>query len=189
MDTATFHIAEFNISRLKAPLDSPVLKEFVDFLDPVNAFAEQSPGFVWRLTSADGQAASYLPSPYEDAMMITNLTVWTDLESLRTFAYQTVHRSFLQSRRKWFSRFVGHPLVMWWVPAGHLPTLDEAKDKLHLLDERGSSDVAFTFQAPFDQRGQPIPRAPRLEPGDERQARSMESRVDPHSTGARHIST
>ena len=96
----TFHLAQFNISRLKVPLDDPSLKEFVDFLDPVNAFAEQSPGLVWRLTAADGAAASYLPSSYGDSMMITNLTVWTDLESLRVFAYETVHRYFLQSRRK-----------------------------------------------------------------------------------------
>ena len=100
MANDTVHLAQFNISRLNAPLDTPSLKEFVDFLDPVNAFAEQSPEFVWRLMAADGAAASYLPPAYDDPMMITNLTVWTDLESLRVFAYETVHRYFLQSRRR-----------------------------------------------------------------------------------------
>jgi hypothetical protein len=163
----TFHLAQFNISRLKAPLDDPSLKEFVDFLDPVNAFAEQSPGFVWRLTAADGAAASYLPSPYEDPMVITNLTVWTDLESLRVFAYETVHRYFLQSRRKWFDRPAGKQVVLWWIPAGQLPTLEEAKAKLRLLEERGPSVSAFTFHDAFDEAGQPVPRAAHAGHGDE----------------------
>jgi hypothetical protein len=162
-----FHLAEFNISRLKAPLDAPVLHEFVAFLDPVNAFAEQSPGFVWRLAGADGQAASYLPPVFDDPLVITNLTVWTDLESLRTFAYQTVHRYFLQSRRRWFERAVGRQLVMWWVPAGHLPGLDEAKQRLLLLEERGASAEAFTFQEAFDSAGRPLPQAMRPELSDE----------------------
>src|SRR5687767_12832148 len=75
-----FHLAEFNISRLKAPLDNPSMKEFVDFLDPVNTFAGGSPGFVWRLAAGDGAASTYLPPSYDDPMVITNLTVWTDLE-------------------------------------------------------------------------------------------------------------
>ena len=96
----TFHLAQFNISRLKAPLDDPSLKEFVDFLDPVNAFAEQSPGFVWR-PHGRRRCGGVIPAiAVRDPMMITNLTVWTDLESLRVFAYETVHRYFLQSRRK-----------------------------------------------------------------------------------------
>jgi hypothetical protein len=155
------HLAEFNISRLSAPLDDPSMKEFVDFLNPVNAFAEQSTGFVWRLTAADGASASYLPSPYDDPMMITNLTVWTDLESLRVFTYETVHRYFLQSRRKWFDRIASKPLVLWWVPAGQIPTLDEAKAKLHVLEERGPTATAFTIQDAFDRRGQPVARAGR----------------------------
>jgi hypothetical protein len=167
MTDAAFQLAEFNISRLKAPLDDPSMKEFVDFLDPVNAFAEQSPGFVWRLTAADGSAASYLPPPYEDQMMITNLTLWTDLESLRVFSYETVHRYFLQSRRKWFDRVHGKQVVMWWVPAGHVPTLEEAKQTLRLLEERGPSAGAFTFQDAFDPTGQPVPRTAQPGHGDE----------------------
>jgi hypothetical protein len=154
-----FHLAEFNVSRLRAPLDSPTLKEFADFLDPVNAFAEQSPGFVWRLAAADGQAAAYLPPVYDDPLVITNLTVWTDLASLRAFAYETVHRYFLQSRRKWFDRAVGRQVVLWWVPAGHLPGLDEAKRRLVLLEERGPSAEAFTFQEAVDPAGRPLARS------------------------------
>jgi hypothetical protein len=94
-------------------------------------------------------------------MMITNLTVWTDLESLRVFTYETVHRYFLQSRRKWFDRIASKQLVLWWVPAGQIPTLDEAKAKLHVLEERGSTATAFTLQDAFDPRGQPVARAAR----------------------------
>ena len=122
---------------------------------------------MWRLTAADGAAASYLPSPYDDPMMITNLTVWTDLESLRVFAYETVHRYFLQSRRKWFDRPAGKQVVLWWIPAGQLPTLEEAKAKLGLLEERGPSVGAFTFHDAFDEAGQPVPRAAHAGHGDE----------------------
>jgi hypothetical protein len=100
-------------------------------------------------------------------MMITNLTLWTDLESLRVFSYETVHRYFLQSRRKWFDRVHGKQVVMWWVPAGHVPTLEEAKQTLRLLEERGPSAGAFTFQDAFDPTGQPVPRTARPGHGDE----------------------
>lgn len=159
-----FHLAQFNISRLSAPLDDASMKEFVDFLDPVNTYAEQSSGFVWRLTAADGQAASYLPPAYADPMMITNLTVWTDLESLRVFAYETVHRYFLQSRRKWFDRVEGKQVVLWWVPAGHVPTLDEAKEALRHLEDHGPTAEAFTFHEVFDPSGRPAPRESRVAP-------------------------
>ena len=91
-------------------------------------------------------------------MVITNLTVWTDLSSLRNFTYQTVHRYFLQSRRKWFERVLSRQLVLWWVPAGHVPTLDEGKQALCQLEERGPSARAFTFQDAFDAAGRPLPR-------------------------------
>lgn len=94
MASGGVHLVAFNLSRLSAPLDDPSMRELVDVLAPVNAVAEGSPGFLWRLTAADG-AASYLPPPYEDPMAITNLTVREDLESLRRFTYEAAHRSFL----------------------------------------------------------------------------------------------
>ena len=158
MPDPRFHLAEFNVSRLLAPLDSPQLREFVAFLGPVNAFAEQSPGFVWRLTAPDGQSSSYLPSPFTDPMMITNLTVWTDIDALRGFTFQTVHKYFLQSRRSWFERLASRGLVLWWLPAGHDPTLDEAMARLNLLEELGPTKEAFTFQDAFDSAGNPLPK-------------------------------
>jgi Domain of unknown function (DUF3291) len=163
----SFHLAEFNISRLKAPLDDPSMREFVDFLAPVNAFADGSPGFVWRLDAGDGVGSTYLPPSYDDPMVITNLSVWTDLESLRVFAYETVHRYFLQSRRKWFDRVAGKHVVLWWVPAGQIPTLDEGGGGVGGLGGGGGGGGGFTFHDAFDSTGKPVPRAARPGHGDE----------------------
>jgi hypothetical protein len=152
------HLAQLNIARLVAPLDSPPLKEFVDFLDPVNRFAEESPGFVWRLVGEDGQSSSYLPPAFADPLTIVNMSVWQDLASLQQFIYQTVHRYFLQSRRKWFEKLDGPSTVLWWIPAGQLPTLDEAKEKLRLLEARGPTPDAFSLTVAFDAGGAPLAR-------------------------------
>jgi Domain of unknown function (DUF3291) len=153
MDNDIFHVAELNIARLKAPLDSPSMKEFVDFLDPVNRFAEQSPGFIWRLTAPNGMPSSYLPPAYEDEMIATNLTVWKDIESLRNFMYQTVHVYFLRNRKKWFDQATGHQVVLWWIQEDHIPTLNEAKEKMQLLESDGPSPKAFTLRSAFDSKG------------------------------------
>jgi hypothetical protein len=99
-------------------------------------------------------------------MMIANLTLWTDLESLRAFSYDTVHRYFLQSRRKWFDRVLGHQVVLWWVPAGCLPTLDDAKEKLRVLHELGPTAAAFTVVDAFDPAGARVPRTRTRAPAD-----------------------
>jgi hypothetical protein len=156
METNTYYIAEFNISRLKAPLDSPVMKEFVDFLDPINRFGEQSPGFIWRLVAPDGQSSTYLPPAYDDNMIVTNLTVWKDIESLKGFVYHTVHSYFLRNRKQWFDQIVDQRFVLWWVDASHRPTLEEAKQKLIHLQEHGPTSVAFTLQVPFDSQGKQL---------------------------------
>lgn len=161
MTDAAYHLAQFNIARLRAPLDTAEMAEFVAFLDPINAFAERCPGFVWRLTAPDGASSSYLSAADDDPMVIPNLSVWTDIASLRTFAYQTVHRYFLQNRRTWFERMEGRLLVLWWVPAGCAPVLDEAKARLRLLEERGPTAAAFTFQDAYDPTGTPLPRTAR----------------------------
>jgi hypothetical protein len=156
MTDPEFRLAQFNVSRLLAPLDAPEMREFVAFLAPVNAFAEQSHGFLWRLKDADGGASSYMPSPYPDSMMITNLTVWTDLESLRLFTYDTAHRYFLQNRKKWFDRMTTRQLVLWWLPPAELPTLTDAMTRLDELERCGSSPTAFSFQSAFDPHGNPL---------------------------------
>lgn len=158
MYTDDIFIAEFNIARLKAPLDDPSMKEFVDFLAPVNKFAEESPGYVWRLAAPNGQGSSYLPPAYEDPMIVTNLTVWVDIDSLRNFVYQTVHTYFLRGRKKWFEQVSDYQTVLWWVRGGHIPTIEEGKEKLRCLAENGPTPDAFTFQSMFDSSGNPLKR-------------------------------
>jgi hypothetical protein len=129
------------------------MKEFVDFLEPVNKFADESPGFIWRMKGEDGQASSFLSSPFEDPMIVTNLTVWSDVTSLRAFVYNSVHRYFLQSRKNWFEKVTSPQVVLWWTRAGQLPDLAMAKEKLNLLTEAGPGPTAFTFQTQFDPFG------------------------------------
>jgi hypothetical protein len=156
-----YHIAQLNISRLSAPLDSPQMKEFVDFLEPVNKFAEESPGFIWRMKGDNGEASSLMASPFSDPMIVTNLTVWADIPSLQAFVYQSVHRYFLQSRRQWFDRVEGGQVVMWWVPRGEIPTLEDAKVRLERLDRDGPTPSGFTFHKAFAADGLPM-TVPRL---------------------------
>jgi hypothetical protein len=155
------HIAQLNISRLNAPLDAPEMKEFVDFLEPVNKFAEESPGFVWRMKGENGEASSLMASPFDDPMIVTNLTVWTDIPSLQAFVYKSVHRYFLQGRRQWFARVDGSQVVMWWVRPGVIPTITDAKARLDRLDREGPSLDGFTLQKAFDPSGAPM-EIPRL---------------------------
>jgi hypothetical protein len=160
-----FHLAQYNIARLRAPLDPAEMAEFVAFLDPVNAHAERCLGFVWRLTAPGGGPSSFLAGTLADPMAVPNLSVWTDLEALRCFVYQTVHRYFLQQRRQWFEPMDGRHLVLWWVPIGHAPSLPEAEARLRLLGAQGPTANAFTFQDAFDSQGRSMrSRAPSAAP-------------------------
>lgn len=133
MSSTNYHIAQFNIIKLKDHLHAPVVKEFKDFLAPVNQLAEESPGFVWRLKDDNGEAATSVETPYEDELIFVNMSVWLDYEYLRAFTYQTVHSYFLKSRRKWSIEIEGHGAVMWYIEPGYIPSLVEAKEKLDLL--------------------------------------------------------
>ena len=145
-----FYLAQFNITKLKRALDDPIMKEFTDFLAPVNQLAEESPGFVWRLKDENGTAAIDIETPYEDPSIFVNMSVWKNLASLKAYTYETVHSYFLKNRKKWSDKLEGHQVVLWWIQEGHIPTLDEAKSKLALLATNGPSQEAFTFNQPFD---------------------------------------
>ncbi len=140
----TWQIAQVNIARMKAPLDSPVMEGFVARLDEINRLADGSPGFVWRLQTDQGNA-TYL-RPYDDDRILFNLSVWESVEALKTYVYRTAHAELLKGRRSWFEQFDGAYLALWWVPAGHIPGVDEAKKRLAHLEEHGSSQFAFTFK-------------------------------------------
>lgn len=140
-----FHLAQINIARMKAPLDSPVMAGFVGRLEEINALADRSPGFVWRLQTDDGDA-TYI-RPYEDDRIIVNLSVWESVDALRQYVYRTAHAELLRERKSWFEHFDAAYLAMWWIPAGHVPTVDEAKERLEHLTTNGPSPFAFNFKS------------------------------------------
>jgi hypothetical protein len=148
MIVAGYHLAQVNIGRLRAPIDSPTMEGFRARLDPVNALADQSPGFVWRLQTDDGNATAI--RPYEDdELMAINMSVWETLESLRQFVYKSHHVESLRNREQWFEPIDGPILALWWIPAGHIPTVLEARERLQHLEEHGPTPQAFTFRTPF----------------------------------------
>lgn len=140
-----YHLAQVNIGRARASLDDPIMQSFVARLDEINALAEASPGFVWRLKSDEGQPSSYL-QPYDDERIMVNLSVWESVETLKDFTYRTVHTELLRDRKEWFEKFESTYLALWWVPEGHAPSVDEAKQRLAHLAEHGPSQFAFTFK-------------------------------------------
>lgn len=145
----THHLAVFNVARLRAPLESQQLADFVAGLDPVNALGEQAPGFVWRYV-ADGTNNATAVRPLGDNSIIVNLGVWESREHLWDFVYRSPHLDLLRRRREWFTVPDEAYLVLWWVPAGHIPSLDEAIERLRRLQSDGPGPHAFTFREPFE---------------------------------------
>jgi len=144
---STYHIARVNIGRIKAPLEDLVMKGFVSRLSEINALADRSPGFVWRLQSPAGNA-TYI-RPYDDDRLLMNMSVWETIEALREYVYRSVHVELLQQRHSWFEKFRGVYAALWWVPEGHIPSIDEAKQRLGYLQDNGPTQYAFTFMTVF----------------------------------------
>lgn len=147
-----FHLAQANIGRFRAPIDSPVMEGFRTQLDPINALADRSPGFVWRLQTEDGNATAIRPYESDDLMAI-NLSVWESLESLQQFVYKSGHVAPLRDRKQWFEPIDGPILVLWWIPVGQIPTVTDAQERLAYLKEHGPTPQAFTFRTPFSAPG------------------------------------
>src|SRR5882724_7703780 len=141
------HIAQLNIARAKAPLDQPLLADFVAQLDAVNALAEASPGFVWRLKSDSGNATDI--RAYDDPLMIVNMSVWESIEALFDFAYKTSHTKVMNRRKEWFESLSGPHMVLWWIPAATIPTVEDAKRRLDHLAAHGPTTTAFTFKVRY----------------------------------------
>ena len=140
-----YQIAQLNIATLRAPIDDPSIADFTDNLDRINTLGDGSPGFVWRLQTDDGNATAL--RPYPDPMVIVNMTVWTSVGALKEFAYRTEHAEFLARRREWFEAG-STGVVLWWIRAGELPTVDDAKRRLDFLRRHGPSPYAFRFARP-----------------------------------------
>jgi hypothetical protein len=135
-------------------MDGSVMAGFKAALDPINTLADAAPGFVWRLQTEDGDATAI--RPYEDERMMVNMSVWESTEALRAFVYTTAHTSVMRNRNRWFEKLETY-LVLWWVPAGHEPTIQEAKERLEHLKRHGPTPYAFTFRASFPADANPDP--------------------------------
>jgi hypothetical protein len=147
MSAPLWHLAQVNIARMVAPLDSPVMAGFVAKIDEFNALADRSPGFVWRF-QGDAGNATYL-RPYEDDRIIFNLSVWQSPDALKAYVYRTGHADLVRQRQQWFEHSDQAILALWWIPAGHLPAVEEAKDRLQHLRTHGPTAQAFSFRQPF----------------------------------------
>jgi len=145
--TEGYHLAQLNIAGMKGPIDGPLMASFVARLEELNALADEAPGFVWRLQSEDGDATAI--RAFGDQVLV-NLSVWTSIQALRDYAYGGRHLELLRNRREWFEGATRPYQVLWWVPAGHTPDVDEAKRKLVYLESRGPTAEAFSFQQVFE---------------------------------------
>lgn len=146
-------ITQLNIGRILAPLTDPIRADFVANLEPINALADGSPGFVWRFQREAGDATAV--RRYADDRILINFPVWEDAASLQAFLYQSEHAAVMQRWREWFERLTDVYLVLWWVPAGHVPSIEEAITRLEHLKQHGPSPEAFTFRELY-----PMPDAP-----------------------------
>jgi hypothetical protein len=137
-------LAQVNIARMLAPLEDQLMAGFVARLDEINALADRSPGFVWRLQTEAGNA-TYI-RPYEDDRIIFNLSVWESVEHLKEFIYRSAHAELMRGRNQWFEKFDGPYMALWLIEAGHIPTVEEAKERLDHLRKHGESEFAFSFK-------------------------------------------
>jgi hypothetical protein len=153
---SAYELAQLNIGIIRGPMDSPIMAEFAANLARINALADASPGFVWRLQTADGDATAI--RPFDDPNQLVNMSVWSDADALRRFVYRSAHADILKRRREWFEPLKEAIMVLWWVPRGHRPTVVEAMARLTLLRANGPTPEAFTFRQTF-----PPPDAPATE--------------------------
>lgn len=145
------HLAQINIARFRVPMADPANTDFIAALDRVNAVAESTPGFVWRLVGEGGDATDI--RAFDDPDIIVNMSTWTDVEALAGFTYRDpAHLEIMRRRREWFERMEFF-MALWWVPAGHRPTPAEGKARLELLRRQGAGEQAFTFAQPFGPPG------------------------------------
>ena len=148
-------IAQVNIALPREPLDSPALAEFVANLEPVNALADDAPGFVWRLQDDTGDATSI--QAFADERLIINMSVWESIEALWSFVYDGGHLEVMRRRREWMTKLAELHMALWWVPDGHIPTIEAAKERLDHLQANGPSPRAFTFKQRYAADGELLP--------------------------------
>lgn len=141
------HLAQYNVARLVAPLDDPLIADFVADLERINTLGDRSPGFVWRLQGDDGTSTGVRVG--DDERIIVNFTVWESIEAVFEYAYHSDHVEAFRRRREWFDAPDVAHLVLWWIPAGTIPTVAEAEARLAHLRAHGPTPKAFTFKQRF----------------------------------------
>lgn len=149
--TRPCHIAQVNIGRARASLDDPLMAGFVARLEEINALADASPGFVWRLKTDEGDATAL--RPYDDESILVNLSVWKTPEDLQQYVYRSAHAEVMRQRKAWFERLSDVHMALWWIAPDHIPTVAEAKERLRYLQLNGESDFAFSFASLLGKRG------------------------------------
>src|SRR5215475_2512574 len=142
-----WQLAQVNVARARFPVESAQMADFMALLDPINALADSAEGFVWRLQTEAGDATAV--RPFDDDRILINMSVWESFGALRSFVYLSAHLDVMRRRREWFERTVQAYLALWWIPAGLLPTIADAKVRLDMLRELGPSPAAFTFHERF----------------------------------------
>jgi hypothetical protein len=145
--SSRWHLAQLNIGRVRASMTDPLMAGFVAELEPVNGLADSSPGFVWRLQTEAGDATAI--RPYGDDMILINMSVWETVDALKAFVYRTHHADVMRQREKWFERLDTYFIALWWIPAGTIPSVLEAKLRLDHLRQHGESHYAFSFKKVF----------------------------------------
>ena len=150
----THHLAQINVARLRRPLDHAETAEFVEALDPVNDKAEAADGFIWRLKDEAGQSSSFVPvEGIDDPLEVVNYSIWQDVAALEHFVFKSGHVEFLRRRREWFERSDQPSTACWWVPAGTIPPVGEAYQRLQHLRAHGPSSEAWPLNRAFPPPG------------------------------------
>ena len=149
-----WHLAQFNVAKTRYPIEDPRMAEFVDNLNRINSLGDQSPGCVWRYSTDSGHSMD--ERIFDDPDIALNFTIWEDVASLKEYTYRSEHKDFLRRRRNWFVEMPEWPIVvLWWIPAGTIPTLAEAKNRLEHLRDQGPTPEAFTFREAYPPPEQP----------------------------------
>lgn len=140
-------LAQINIAEMLAPINDPIMKDFVDNLDRINKLAEQSQGFIWRLKGDEDNATAI--TVFDNLFLIINMSVWENIDALFDFTYKTVHVEILKRKKEWFHKMPRMHMAFWYVENGHEPTPEEAKERLYYLQEYGESPYAFSFKSKY----------------------------------------
>lgn len=143
---SSYQLAHLNIAIMRFPETAPEMTDFVNNLDPINALADRSPGFIWRLQDEEDEVVA--ARVFGDGVLV-NISVWENLESLRLYVFKSAHAEIMSRRQEWFSRSELASSVLWWVPEGTQPSMEEAAHRLQLLRNSGPSEEAFSFRKSF----------------------------------------